>query len=91
MLTSIFITLKKTNSYFFFDITSATKRVSTSAAGNASHTPVIPRNFGRTNANAMIATIPLVIATIEDSFAWSVALKNPAKIILIAAAKKPAK
>ena len=52
---------------------------------------MIPRNFGRTNANAMIATIPLVIATIEDSFAWSVALKNPAKIILIAAAKKPAK
>ena len=46
---------------------------------------MIPRNFGRINANAMIATIPLVIATIEDSFAWSVALKNPAKIILIAA------
>ena len=86
-----FYYVKKNKFLVFFDITSATKRVSTSAAGNASHTPVIPRNFGRINANAMIATIPLVIDTIEDYFAWSVALKNPAKIILIAAAKKPAK
>ena len=54
MLTSIFYYVLKNKFLVFFDITSATKRVSTSAAGNASHTPVIPRNFGRINANAMM-------------------------------------
>lgn len=48
-------------------MTIARSNVTASAAGNASHTPVIPRNVGSTSAKIMIAIIPLLIATIENS------------------------
>ena len=63
--------------------------VTSSAAGNASHTPVIPNTADNANANMSIATNPLIIEAVNAHLTASTALSADVPTILIPANRNP--
>lgn len=65
--------------------------VTSSAAGNASHTPVIPNAADSTNANMRIAAKPLMIDDAKAHLTASTALSADVATIFTPANKNPRK